>query len=197
MKLPICPRHRGELGLRWKCNKKFCCYPPNWAPHKEHQRNGDRGPTRDQSRVLRVNTSILIPSGSRKYCTIHLSIWNMKLDTFHVLKGFREVWLVLFFTLFALFIPVFSFVTCKRCRTFLKDLKSSSSDVSSQVVENIQKECNAVTCSSNTSLEIVSNIQGQFCFQRKPWHYASHFYDIFLREKIDNSEIACTDYFAR
>ena len=64
--LSICPHHRDDFGVRWLCNKKFCLTPPDWAPHKNYQRKGDRGITLAQSKRLYLLTSTLVPVGSRK-----------------------------------------------------------------------------------------------------------------------------------
>ncbi|CAB4042210.1 Hypothetical predicted protein [Paramuricea clavata] len=65
--LTICPPHRDEYGIRWLTSKKNCACPTNWAPHKIMQRRGDRGITLQQSRLLYVYTSTVVPVASRKY----------------------------------------------------------------------------------------------------------------------------------
>lgn len=65
--LSICPLHRDEFGVRWLSNKKTCSMPPEWAPHKDHQRKGDRGLTFEQSKHLYQTALILVPIASRKY----------------------------------------------------------------------------------------------------------------------------------
>ena len=34
LSMTICPRHRAELGIRWRCSKERCCVPLEIAAHK-------------------------------------------------------------------------------------------------------------------------------------------------------------------
>ena len=49
LKISICPQHRELDGIRWRCNKKKCSTPVDWAPHKSKKLKGDRGLTSLQS----------------------------------------------------------------------------------------------------------------------------------------------------
>ena len=46
--LTICPRHRAEFGIRWRCRKIKCTVPEEVAAHKSATSKADR----------RVNSSI-------------------------------------------------------------------------------------------------------------------------------------------
>ena len=67
LKLKICPRHRDELGIRWKTNRRYCACPTEWAPHKTTARKKERGISLEHSRILYDETGIVLPVGSRKY----------------------------------------------------------------------------------------------------------------------------------
>ena len=62
----VCPRHRDQFGVRWRCNKKGCACPVEWSGHNAQPPKGDRGVTMEQSKRLFEVTKILIPVGSRK-----------------------------------------------------------------------------------------------------------------------------------
>lgn len=62
----ICPRHRDLWGIRWRSNKRNCSCPDQWTMHESNQK-GDRGINLVQSRILYLQTEILMPVGSRKY----------------------------------------------------------------------------------------------------------------------------------
>ena len=66
LKMSICPRHRNSFGIRWRCFKKSCSSPPDWAAHKSKQAKGDRGITLPQSKRIYDLTSVLVPVASRK-----------------------------------------------------------------------------------------------------------------------------------
>ena len=40
--LTICPRHRAEYGIRWRCSKVRCSLPVEIAAHKTDTVKGDR-----------------------------------------------------------------------------------------------------------------------------------------------------------
>lgn len=66
LQLKICPRHRDDLGLRWKTSKIYCTCPSSWAPHKSTARKKDRGISLEHARILYVETTTVLPVGSRK-----------------------------------------------------------------------------------------------------------------------------------
>jgi hypothetical protein len=61
----ICPRHREMYGIRWRCNKKTCVCPSEWAGHKSVK--SDRGLTLPQSKKLFQETQVLIPVASHEF----------------------------------------------------------------------------------------------------------------------------------
>ena len=62
----ICPRHRDLFGIYWRCNKKMCSTPTDWAPHKSKKLKGDHGLTFLQSKGLHQLTNQLLHVGTRK-----------------------------------------------------------------------------------------------------------------------------------
>ncbi|KAK3712976.1 hypothetical protein QZH41_008924, partial [Actinostola sp. cb2023] len=60
----ICPRHRDQFGVRWRCNRKICACPIEWAGHGVQPPKGDRGITMQQSKLLCFLTNVLVPVGS-------------------------------------------------------------------------------------------------------------------------------------
>ena len=40
--MTICPRHRAEFGIRWRCSKVRCSVPIEIAVHKTDTVKGDR-----------------------------------------------------------------------------------------------------------------------------------------------------------
>ena len=40
--MTICPRHRAEFGIRWRCSKVRCSVPTEIAAHKTDTVKGDR-----------------------------------------------------------------------------------------------------------------------------------------------------------
>lgn len=70
LKISICPRHRDFFGIHWRCNKKMCSTPIDWAPHKSKKLKGDRGLTFLQSKGLYQLTNQLLHVGTRKQVLI-------------------------------------------------------------------------------------------------------------------------------
>lgn len=64
----ICPRHRDTFGIRWRCNRRNCMCPSEWAGHKSVK--GDRGITLAQSKRLFQLTEVLIPVASREFLVV-------------------------------------------------------------------------------------------------------------------------------
>ena len=64
----ICPRHRDTFGIRWRCNRRNCMCPSEWASHKSVK--GDRGITLAQSKRLFQLTEVLIPVASREFLVV-------------------------------------------------------------------------------------------------------------------------------
>ena len=65
--LTICPRHRAEFGIRWRCRKVRCTVPEEIAAHKTATAKGDRRVDSRQSAYVLKTTGKLIQVGSRKY----------------------------------------------------------------------------------------------------------------------------------
>ncbi|KAK3725841.1 hypothetical protein QZH41_014066 [Actinostola sp. cb2023] len=74
LKMSVCPRHRDAFGIRWRCNKRLCTSPSDWAPHQTKQMKGDRAITLLQSKLLYNMTLTLVPVGSPicKQCRLKL-----------------------------------------------------------------------------------------------------------------------------
>ena len=70
LKISICPQHRELYGIRWRCNKKKCSTPVDWAPHKSKKVKGDRGLTSLQSKGIFQLTNQLVHVGTRKLVLI-------------------------------------------------------------------------------------------------------------------------------
>ena len=75
--MTICPRHRAEFGIRWRCSKVRCSVPTEIAAHKTETVKGDRRLDSMQSAFVLRATGMLVPVGSRKlnfvsFCTKHL-----------------------------------------------------------------------------------------------------------------------------
>ncbi|XP_078368927.1 uncharacterized protein LOC144652746 [Oculina patagonica] len=73
--LTICPRHRAEYGIRWRCSKVRCSVPAVKAAHKKDTVKGDRRLDSIQSAFLLRATGILLPVGSPicKMCKDYLA----------------------------------------------------------------------------------------------------------------------------
>lgn len=72
--MTICPRHRAEFGIRWRCSKVRCSVPTEIAAHKTDTVKGDHRLDSMQSAFVLRSTGKLIPVGSRKlnvvsFCT--------------------------------------------------------------------------------------------------------------------------------
>lgn len=80
--LTVCPRHRDEYGIRWRCSKKTCSMPVSWAKHKRNQYRGDRGLTYHQSQGLYQLTHTLIPVGTREYYNVFLYEFDIDVEHF-------------------------------------------------------------------------------------------------------------------
>ena len=65
LSMTICPRHRAEFGILWKCSKVRCCVPLEIAAHKTVK--GDRLVDSALSLYFLTATGKLIPVGSHKY----------------------------------------------------------------------------------------------------------------------------------
>ena len=75
--MTICPHHRAEFGIRWRCSKVRCSVPTEIAAHKTDTVKGDRRLDSMQSAFVLRATGKLVPVGSRKlnvvsFCTLHL-----------------------------------------------------------------------------------------------------------------------------
>lgn len=64
--MTICPRHRAEFGIRWRCSKVRCSVPTDIAAHKTDTVKGDRRLDSIQSAFVLRATGKLVPVGSRK-----------------------------------------------------------------------------------------------------------------------------------
>ena len=67
LSLTICPRHRAEFGIRWRCSKVKCSVPAQIAAHKTATAKGDRRLESAQSAFLLKSTGELVQVGSRKF----------------------------------------------------------------------------------------------------------------------------------
>ena len=65
--LTICPRHRAEFGIRWRCSKVRCSVPAELAAHKSATAKGDRQLDSAQSAFLLRASGKLIQVGSSKF----------------------------------------------------------------------------------------------------------------------------------
>ena len=75
--MTICPRHRAEFGIRWRCSKVRCSVPTEIAARKTDTIKGDRRLDNRQSAFVLRATGKLVPVGSRKlnvvsFCIKHL-----------------------------------------------------------------------------------------------------------------------------
>ena len=75
--MTICPRHRAEFGIRWRCSKVRCSVPTEIAAHKTDTVKGDRRLDSTQSAFVLRATGKLVPVGPRKlnavsFCIKHL-----------------------------------------------------------------------------------------------------------------------------
>ena len=70
----ICPRHRAQLGNRWRQTTRTCCIPNTLSTHKETRRpKGERPVNASNSKKILQITGELVAPGSRK---IHLKFHN-------------------------------------------------------------------------------------------------------------------------
>ena len=81
----ICPRHRAEFGIRWRCSKVRCSVPTEIAAHKTDTVKGDHRLDSVQSAFVLRATGKLVPVGSRKlnvvsFCTNRPPIRGVKED---------------------------------------------------------------------------------------------------------------------
>ena len=65
--MTICPRHRAEYGIRWRCSKVRCSVPAETAAHKKTSAKGDRGLGSNEAAFLLRSTGKLVQVGSRKF----------------------------------------------------------------------------------------------------------------------------------
>ena len=70
--ITICPGHRDQFGLRWRCGKVNCALPKEVAWHKSNRAKADRCINSSQSQYLVASTQQLIPVGSRKFTHIQM-----------------------------------------------------------------------------------------------------------------------------
>ena len=69
--MSICPKHRDDFGIGWRCQQKLCKVPLALAPHHvTKRRRKERTLSFAQSKMIYKHTSILVPFGSRKYSTL-------------------------------------------------------------------------------------------------------------------------------
>ena len=64
--LTICPRHRAEFGIRWRCRKIKCTVPEEVAAHKSATSKADRRVDSSISAYILKNTGKLVQVGSRE-----------------------------------------------------------------------------------------------------------------------------------
>ena len=78
--MSICPKHRDDFGIGWRCQQKLCKVPLALAPHHvTKRRRKERTLSFAQSKMIYKLTSILVPVGSRKYSTLSddgIFAWN-------------------------------------------------------------------------------------------------------------------------
>ena len=69
--MTICPKHRDEFGIGWRCRQMLCKVPLALAPHHvKKRRRKERTLSFAQSKLIYSLTKILVPVGSRKYSTL-------------------------------------------------------------------------------------------------------------------------------
>ena len=69
--MTICPKHRDEFGIGWRCRQMLCKVPLALAPHHvKKRRRKERTLSFAQSKLIYSLTNILVPIGSRKYSTL-------------------------------------------------------------------------------------------------------------------------------
>lgn len=69
--MTICPKHRDEFGIGWRCRQMLCKVPFALAPHHvKKRRRKERTLSFAQSKLIYSLTKILVPVGSRKYSTL-------------------------------------------------------------------------------------------------------------------------------
>ena len=64
--ITICPHHRAEFGIRWRCSKVRCSVLTEIAAHKTDTVKGDRRLDSMQSAFVFRATGKLVPVGSHK-----------------------------------------------------------------------------------------------------------------------------------
>ena len=70
-RMSICPKHRDDFGIGWRCRQKLCRVPLALAPHRvTKRRRRERTLSFAQSKLIYKLTSIFVPVGSRKYSTL-------------------------------------------------------------------------------------------------------------------------------
>ena len=72
LSMTICPRHRAELGIRWRCSKVRCCVPLELAAHKTGSVEGDLRVDIALSHYLLTATGKLFPVGTRKFISLFI-----------------------------------------------------------------------------------------------------------------------------
>ena len=61
--MTICPRHRAEYGIRWRCSKVRCSVPAETAAHKRTSAKGGS----NETAFLLKSTGKIVQVGSRKF----------------------------------------------------------------------------------------------------------------------------------
>ena len=69
LELTICARHRDKFGIRWRSNKTNCTTPSEWPSHGKSV-SGERGISLRHSKLLYLETGVLLPVGSREFLAI-------------------------------------------------------------------------------------------------------------------------------
>ena len=64
--LTICPRHRAEFGIRWRCRKVKCIVPEEVAAHKSATSKADRRVDSSISAYVLKNMGKLVQVGLRE-----------------------------------------------------------------------------------------------------------------------------------
>lgn len=90
--MTICPCHRAEFGIRWRCSKVRCSVPTEITAHRTDTVKGDRRLDSMQSAFVLRATGKLIPVGTRKlnvvsFCTKHLLEGSSKTE-----NTWKEMW---------------------------------------------------------------------------------------------------------
>ena len=65
--MTICPKHRNDFGIGWRCQKKLCQVPQSMVPHhKSKKRRKQKTLTFSHSRHIFAETAIFVPVGACK-----------------------------------------------------------------------------------------------------------------------------------